>query len=224
MLENYYMSKAIKKAWRYQLLTYPNPAVGAVVVKENKIIACEAHKKAGDTHAELEVVKKAYHYISDDKKIMKIKEPQKIYDYIIIHHNNIFKNCDIYTTLEPCSHEGKTPSCAKLIKKMSFKNVYIGSLDFNIIASNGAKILKNANIDVSIGISKQNCGILLSPFYKYQQGGFCFFKLAMRADGTINHGQISSKKTTKIVHKLRSLVDLLVIGGNTVRTDRPINL
>ncbi len=218
------MSKAIKKAWKYQLLTYPNPAVGAVIVKNGKAVATKAHKKAGDSHAELLAIKKAYAVLSGDMAINSIKSPQQIYDYVAKHHDNIFHNCQIYTTLEPCSHEGKTPSCATMITLLKFQKVYIGSIDTNPTASGGAAVLRKAGIEVVSGVLKDNCDKLLSPFLSWQKdsGRFCFFKLAMRTDGSITDGQISSAKTSEIVHRLRTLIDLLVIGGKTVRSDRPI--
>ncbi len=218
------MSKAIKKAWKYQLLTYPNPAVGAVIVKDGKAVATKAHKKAGDSHAELLAIKKAYAVLSGDMAINSIKSPQQIYDYVVKHHDGIFRDCQIYTTLEPCSHEGKTPSCATIIAILKFQKVYIGTLDKNPTASGGIAVLRKAGIEVVVGVLKDDCDKLLSPFLSWQKdsGRFCFFKLAMRTDGSITDGQISSTKTNKIVHKIRSIIDLLVIGGKTVRIDRPI--
>jgi len=218
------MSKAIKKAWKYQLLTYPNPAVGAVIVKYGKVVATKAHKKAGDSHAELLAIKKAYAVLSGDMAINSIKSPQQIYDYVVKHHDGIFRDCQIYTTLEPCSHEGKTPSCATIIAILKFQKVYIGTLDENPTASGGIAVLRKAGIEIVSGVLKDKCDKLLSPFSSWQKdsGRFCFFKLAMRTDGSITDGQISSAKSSKIVHRLRTLIDLLVIGGKTVRSDRPI--
>jgi diaminohydroxyphosphoribosylaminopyrimidine deaminase/5-amino-6-(5-phosphoribosylamino)uracil reductase len=224
MPENIFMAKAIKKAWKYQLLTYPNPAVGATIVKDGKIIASKAHQKAGKSHAELRAIKKAYIKLGGDKKIKKITSATLLHSYLIKHHNNMFCSCEIYTTLEPCSHIGKTPSCAALLSKLMFKKVFIGSIDTNNIAKDGINIIKKANIAIQTGVMKSSCDKLLLPFKIWQKhnGGFCFFKLAMRADGSINHGQISSPQAQRWVHQLRSTIDLLVIGGKTVRTDRPI--
>ncbi len=224
MLDDKFMAKAISKAWKHQLQTYPNPAVGATIVKDGKVITTKAHHKAGGCHAELLAIKHAYVSLSSDKTINAIKSPELIHSYLVQHHRDIFCSCEIYTTLEPCSHIGKTPSCAKLIAMLKFNKVFIGSKDSNPIAQGGANMLKKAGNNVATEVSKDSCDKLLLPFKIWQNksGGFCFFKLAMRADGSIDRGQISSLKAQKWVHKLRSMIDLLVIGGTTVRTDRPI--
>lgn len=135
--DNFYMNLAISEAYKYQLLTYPNPAVGAVVISScGKILSIKAHKKAGKPHAEVLALKEAYKILTNDFGIDNLTNSKDIHNYLIKNHNNCFNGCEIYTTLEPCSHVGKTPSCANLIKELKLKKVYIGSRDFNNIASN----------------------------------------------------------------------------------------
>ncbi len=220
---SFYMSLALSEAWKYHLLTCPNPAVGACVVSAcGKILAVEAHKKAGQPHAEVEALKQAYIQLTNDTSIQKLTDSKEIHDYLLTHHNGCFFGCEIYTTLEPCSHYGKTPSCASLITKLGLEKVYIGAKDFNGKAAGGANMLREAGIDVVEDVLRKPCEDLLISFRHYLQGNFVFFKWAGRLDGSTNDGVISSEESRELVHALRDVCDLLVIGGNTVRTDRPI--
>ena len=216
-----YMNLAIKEAWKYQLLTYPNPAVGATVVKNNQVLSVEAHKEAGLPHAEVLALKAAYLTKYPTSILKDINDSNLIHDYLIINHHDFFEDCEIYVTLEPCNHIGKTPACAMLLESIKIKKVYIGTLDPNKNASGGFKRLENANIEVEIGICKKETDKLLYPFLKYQSGHFSFFKMAMRVDGSIEGGYITTQDSLNLVHSLRTKIDLMVIGGNTVRTDRP---
>jgi len=144
---NFYMSLALKEAWKYQGLTYPNPAVGCTVVGENgEILAVEAHKKAGEAHAEVEALKTAYYKLSNDDKILDINSSSQIHNYLLQNHNDYFKNISLYTTLEPCSHVGKTPSCASLIASLGIRKLFVGSNDTNEEASCGNDIVLKADI------------------------------------------------------------------------------
>ncbi len=216
-----FMQLAIQEAWKYQFLTYPNPAVGATVVKNGEVISVEAHKKAGSPHAEVLALKVAYLKYYSDSELKDLEDSLDIHNYLIKNHNDFFKDCEIYVTLEPCNHIGKTPACAMLLKAVKIKKVYIGTMDCNIDAAGGLQRLRDANIEVEIDICKEQTDELLYPFKKWQEGNFVFFKLAMRADGTIDGGYITTKDSLKLVHNIRNNLDLLVIGGQTVRVDRP---
>jgi len=219
---NFYMGLALSEAWKYQILTYPNPAVGATLISPcGKILAVEAHQKAGLPHAEVLALKQGYFQLTQDEEILPLTASADIHDYLIKHHNGVFHGCEIYTTLEPCAHVGKTPSCAMLISEVGISKVYIGSMDRNATASGGAKLLEAKNIAVEQGVLEEKCEALLFPFYRYLKGQFVFFKWAQRLDGSTNDGVISSASSRELVHKMRDVCDLLVIGGNTVRTDRP---
>ena len=219
---NFYMNLALNEAWKYQLLTYPNPAVGALVTAHcGKILSIEAHQRAGYPHAEVLALQKAYYQLRQDEKILELTDSHEIHEYLLENHQHCFYGCEIYTTLEPCSHIGKTPSCANLIKVLGLKRVYIGSKDFNDTAANGAELLRESGIEVIEGIAQKGCDDLLIPFQKYLEGRFVFFKWAQRLDGSTNDGTITSLASRELVHKMRDVCDLLVIGGNTVRMDRP---
>ncbi len=220
--DNFYMDLALNAAWKYQGLTYPNPAVGAVIVDKNgKILSVNAHKEKGKAHAELEAIKEAYSTVTNDKRLYELGSATKEYEYILKNHNNLFKNCKIYVTLEPCNHFGSTPPCSNLISTLGFSEVIIGSPDKNEEASGGIKKLKEDGLEVKVGIRKKECDELAKPFNLWQKRGFLFFKIATNLNGTYNTGQISSKASRKFVHALRNKIDLLIIGGNTVRIDRP---
>ena len=128
---NFYMKLAIDEAWKYQLLTYPNPAVGCVVVKDWKLLSVEAHKEAGTAHAEVNALKAAYLKIYPNSVLKTKNNPNEIHEYLIENHNNFFNDCEIYITLEPCNHVGKTPSCANLLKELKPKKVIIAHEDTN---------------------------------------------------------------------------------------------
>ncbi len=219
---NFYMSLALQEAWKYQGVTYPNPAVGCCVVGEyGEILAVEAHHQAGKPHAEVNALKRAYHKLTQDDYILALEDSADIHTHLLSNHNNIFHNTQLYTTLEPCSHYGKTPSCANLIAELGIKEVYVGSNDTNKKAANGNLILSMNNCMVYTEIMKKECDALLYPFQRQLQEHFVFFKWAQRLNGTTDGGVISSSQSRKQVHAMRDVCDLLVIGGNTVREDRP---
>ena len=214
------MKLAIDEAWKYQLLTYPNPAVGCVVVKDGRLLAIEAHKEAGMPHAEVNALKTALLSKESNSLLRALTKSSEIHEYLIKNHNNFFNDCEIYTTLEPCNHEGKTPSCAKLLSILKPKRVIIGSIDTNKIASGGIKTLEDENINVTTNVLEKECENLLIPFKSWQNKTSIFFKMAQTLNGSID-GQISSQRAKLYVHMLRDKIDLLLIGGNTIRTDKP---
>ena len=240
MNDEFYMDLALSEAWKFQILTYPNPAVGCLILDENwQILSCKAHEKAGYLHAEptaiffslckkSEKFKKDFIKAYNDKFSSNIKEgefsllePKFTYEFILNNHSNLLKNAKAYVTLEPCSHHGKTPPCANLLKELGFSEVIIGSYDENKVASGGGNLLKSAGIKVKFGVLKEHCDKLLEPFLAYQNGGFSFLKIALSKNGVASGGIITNELSRTHVHKLRSVIDTLVIGGNTVRVDRP---
>lgn len=221
-LDKYFINLALDKAWSYQGLTYPNPPVGSIITdKNNNYISCGVHENAGLPHAEVNAIKNAYYKLTNDKKIQTLADATKIHEYLYVNHNGIFKDKNIYVTLEPCNHFGKTPPCSKLIEKLGFSKVFIGTLDPNFKASGGFEYLENSGLHVEVGLEENKCKELLTPFRIWQTKPFVFFKLAMSNNGVIDGGIVTCKDSRKEVHKLRDKCDLLVIGGNTVREDRP---
>ncbi|MFW3327347.1 bifunctional diaminohydroxyphosphoribosylaminopyrimidine deaminase/5-amino-6-(5-phosphoribosylamino)uracil reductase RibD, partial [Aliarcobacter butzleri] len=218
--DNFYMRLAIDEAWKHQLLTYPNPAVGCVIVKNQRLLAVEAHKEAGMPHAEVNALKTAY--LKDNpNSILKTKNSSfDIHQFLLQNHNGFFNDCEIYVTLEPCNHIGKTPSCANLLKELKPKRVIISVKDPNKQATGGLETLKNENINVTLGILEKDGLNLILPFISWQNKSCIFFKMAQTLNGSID-GKISSNRALAYVHTLRDKIDLLVIGGNSVRIDKP---
>lgn len=242
MSDEFYMKLALDAAWRYQILTYPNPAVGAVVVDKNgAILSVASHKKAGFLHAEPSAILEALCKISakfqssfltsyntkfgtnysDLSTKSYLFDPNFTYKFIEQNHNNLLKDATIYVTLEPCNHVGKTSPCSVLIKNLGFKRVVVGVLDESS-AGGGAKFLKESKIEVDVGILQQECRLLLEPFLKWSSGNFSFFKLGVSLNGVISGGIITSKDSRVLVHKFRDVIELLAISGKTVRVDRPL--
>jgi diaminohydroxyphosphoribosylaminopyrimidine deaminase/5-amino-6-(5-phosphoribosylamino)uracil reductase len=126
----------------------------------------------------------------------------------------------MYVTLEPCNHIGKTPACSKLIETIKPKKVVIGWLDPISSHSGGVDRLKNAGIEVEI-LNDKRCFNLIEPFIKWNNDKFIFFKFATSLNGAYTGGYITKKESLKWVHKVRDKLDLIVIGGETVRKDRP---
>ncbi|WP_415407388.1 bifunctional diaminohydroxyphosphoribosylaminopyrimidine deaminase/5-amino-6-(5-phosphoribosylamino)uracil reductase RibD [Sulfurovum sp. CS9] len=217
MKNEFCMQLALNKAWEYQGLTYPNPAVGAVVTLNGKILAIEAHQKAGTSHAEVLALLKAYESLSQTTINFDMFDAKKAHQFLLTLPPRFFSECTIYVTLEPCSHEGKTPSCASLLQSLNLSKVVIGIKDPIEGHDEGIKKLENA----SIGLLEEECKALLEPFMIWQKRAFVLFKLAQTSNGRIGGGYLSSKASLTHVHELREVCDRLLIGGNTVREDRP---
>jgi diaminohydroxyphosphoribosylaminopyrimidine deaminase/5-amino-6-(5-phosphoribosylamino)uracil reductase len=215
------MGLALKKAWEYQLLTYPNPSVGALIRYKNEIIAIEAHQKAGTSHAEVLALLKAYENITKKSVDFNRFNAKKAHDFLYSLPKGFFKETTIFVTLEPCSHSGKTPSCALLLAHLKPKKIVIGTLDPIYNHSGGVDVLRRRDIEVEIGICQKEAKELIEPFLIWQKEAFILFKIAQTSNGKIGGGYLSSKESLTHVHKLRSICTKMIIGGNTVRVDRP---
>lgn len=216
------MDLALDAAWDYQLLTFPNPAVGAVCIGEHgEILSIGAHKKAGGPHAEVYALRDAYIHLSGDTALQDCDDSTLIHTYLRDNHKDCFKSVSMAVTLEPCAHHGKTPSCARLICDLGIKKISIASKDPNPMAAGGSFLLKEAGVECIVGVLEAQGDTLLAPFVAWQVRPFVFFKWAQRLDGSVDGGVISSNASREHVHQLRDKCDLIVIGGNTVRTDRP---
>ena len=217
MRDEFYMQLALDKAWEYQGLTYPNPAVGAVVTLDGNILAIAAHQKAGTSHAEVLALLSAYEILSATQIDFDTNDAQKAHTFLLSLPKDFFTQCSIYVTLEPCSHEGKTPSCASLLQLLALRRVVIGIQDPIEGHDGGMKKLENA----SVGVLEEACQALIEPFLIWQKRAFVLFKLAQTTNGRIGGGYLSCQASLTHVHQLREVCDTLLIGGNTVREDRP---
>jgi len=217
MRDEFYMQLALDKAWEYQGLTYPNPAVGAVVTLDGKILAIEGHQKAGTSHAEVLAMLRAYETLSNTQINFDPKDSKKAHAFLLALPKDLFSQCTIYVTLEPCSHIGKTPSCASLLSSLGLRRVVIGIQDPIAGHDGGMKKLEH----VTLGVLEEACQALIEPFLIWQERAFVLFKLAQTTNGRIGGGYLSSQDSLTHVHQLREICDTLLIGGNTVRVDRP---
>lgn len=217
------MHIALRSAWAYQGLSYPNPAVGAVISdSQGNILGIGAHHAAGLPHAEVEALKEAYLKLSGDRRILACETSVQIHHFLQTNHNNLFHSHSLHVSLEPCHHYGKTPPCSQLIHTLGIKRVVIGVADKSAQAQGGGTFLKENGVDVHFGCLQEECQTLLEPFLTWQENKpFVFFKLALSQNGVATGGLISSEASRVRVHQLRHVCDLLVIGGNTVRIDRP---
>ena len=217
MSDESYMQLALNIAWQFQGLTYPNPAVGAVVTLDGKILSVEAHQKAGSSHAEVLALISAYEALAKTTVDFDPSNAQEAYNFLLTLPKNFFYQCHIYVTLEPCSHVGKTPSCASLLEVLNLSKVIIGKRD--IIEGHSGGIMKLKY--VVEGVLEEKCKTLLEPFIIWQKRAFILFKIAQTTNGRIGGGYLSSNASLHHVHKLREVCDFLCIGGNTVRIDKP---
>lgn len=243
MSDEFYMDLALKKAWKFQILTYPNPAVGAVVIDSfGKILSIESHQKASYAHAEILAIFRALQSLNSDFESKFLSEYNAkfstnfkscenlgsefdgnfIYNFILQNHANLLVGAKIFVTLEPCSHFGKTPPCASLIASLGFKECVVGVKDFNKNASGGEEILQNSGVSVKFGVLQSECEKLITPFKKWlNRGKFVIFKVALSANGVASGGIISNLESRAFSHRLREVANLIIIGGNTARIDRP---
>jgi len=223
MTDEFYMHLALDEAWKYQLLTYPNPAVGAVVVQEGRILSVEAHQRAGTSHAEVLALLGAYTVLSENKIDFDRFDADRAHDFLQGLPEGFFGDCSIYVTLEPCSHRGKTPSCASLLAELTLKEIIIGTRDPIVGHDGGINIVGRGVLSptIKVGILEEACQALLEPFLIWQKRAFVLYKLAQTTNGRIGGGYLSSQASLTHVHQLREVCDTLLIGGNTVRTDRP---
>lgn len=198
-----YMLRAVRLALKGSGFTNPNPLVGAVIVKDGKIIGEGYHEKYGGLHAERNAIKS-------------LKEPAE--------------GATMYVTLEPCCHYGKTPPCTEAIIENKIAHVVIGSRDPNPkVAGKGVTALKNAGIKVTEDYMRQECDSLNPVFFHYISTNtpYVVMKYAMTADGKIATKTGASKWITceesrNYVQELRSRYMGIMAGIGTVLADDPM--
>lgn len=197
------MRRALKLAERGTGFTNPNPLVGAVIVKDGRIIGEGWHRLYGSDHAEVDAFRNATEDVG---------------------------GADMYVTLEPCSHYGKTPPCARAIVEKGIKRVFIGLTDPNpLVSGRGIQMLRDNGIHVESGFLEDEGRRLNEIFLKYITTGlpFCIMKTAMTLDGKIATATGDSKWITgelsrKHVHDLRHKVSGIMAGIGTIMADDPM--
>jgi diaminohydroxyphosphoribosylaminopyrimidine deaminase / 5-amino-6-(5-phosphoribosylamino)uracil reductase len=201
-MDSDYMQQALTLASKGYGTTSPNPMVGTIIVKNNKIIGKGYHKRAGEPHAEISALDNC------------TESP---------------KGSVMYVTLEPCAHYGLTPPCVDAIIKAGINHVVIAVRDPNPkVNGKTIKKLKEKGIKVTEGVLEEPARELNKFFFKHIQSGqpYVILKAALTLDGKIATQNLDSKwisceQSRKLVHKLRSHVDAVLVGKNTVLQDNP---
>lgn len=207
--ERMYLKRCLQLAANGKQTCSPNPMVGAVIVSEGRIIGEGWHRKAGEPHAEPNAIR-------------------SVKDCTLLRKSTLF------VSLEPCSHYGKTPPCVELIIRQGIPRVVIGTLDpFPLVAGRGVAKLKDAGIEVVVGVEEEACRKLNQAYFQYLTLGRprIILKWAQTADGFIDTKRtvdqnmpslkISTPFTQLVTHKLRSECDAILVGTNTALLDNP---
>lgn len=201
------MARALEIAAWGRGYTSPNPMVGAVIVHNDRIIGEGYHRRCGEAHAEVNAVNS-------------------------VADKSMLKESTMYVTLEPCSHYGKTPPCAKLIIDSLIPRVVVGATDpFIKVAGRGIKMLQDAGIDVVTGVMARESIELNRRFFTAHTQGrpFVTLKWAQSQDGFMDHARqpgepaarFSTRLSTVEVHRLRALHDAILTTAATVNADNP---
>lgn len=202
MLDSEYMKAALSLARLAIGYTSPNPAVGAVIAKENNVIGMGYTQPAGSDHAEIIALRQAGDHAD---------------------------GATMYVTLEPCCHYGRTPPCTQAIIDAGISEIYISLLDPNpLVSGQGVIQLNNAGIKTHVGAFRDEAYTINEAYFKFIVTGIPFVtaKFAVSLDGKIatksgDSKWISNNESRKYVHKLRDTVDAIVVGVNTVLVDNP---
>src|SRR6266404_2874805 len=198
-----FMRAALNEAKKALGQTSPNPAVGAVLVVGNRIVATGHHRGAGRDHAEVECLRS-------------FAAP-------------VPAHATLYVTLEPCSTEGRTAPCTDAILQAGIKNVVVGAIDVNPRHSGkGIAQLRNAGVSVREGVLADDCAQINEAFNKWivTERPFVIAKCGMSLDGRLTRpaGEsrwITGRSARRHAHQLRARVDAILVGAQTVRADNP---
>jgi diaminohydroxyphosphoribosylaminopyrimidine deaminase / 5-amino-6-(5-phosphoribosylamino)uracil reductase len=201
-LDKRYMRRALRLALKGAGRTSPNPMVGAVLVRDGKVVAKGYHRRAGGGHAEIVALKQA---------------------------GAKARGATLYLNLEPCDHQGRTPPCTASLIRSGIRRVVIGMVDPNpLVSGRGIRRLRRAGIRVDVGLLEEECRSLNEAFIKYitRHIPFVILKLAASLDGKIATSSGDSKWITQAaarsyVHRLRNEVDAVIVGIGTVLADNP---
>lgn len=202
-LHRQYMQRALELARQGEGRTSPNPPVGALIVRDDRVVGEGFHPKAGEPHAEIFALRQA---------------------------GALARGGDVYVTLEPCSHHGRTGPCADALIRAKVARVFVGVQDPNPrVAGRGIEKLRQAGIEVTVGIEAEECRRLIAPFYRLLSSGmpYTIYKSAMTLDGKTATAEgdskwISGEQSRLLVHRLRNRVEAIMVGIETVLADDPL--
>jgi diaminohydroxyphosphoribosylaminopyrimidine deaminase/5-amino-6-(5-phosphoribosylamino)uracil reductase len=203
MDDRFYMKKVLRLARKGLGKVSPNPLVGALVVKNNEILSEGYHTYFGGSHAEVNA-------------LSQLREMD-------------CNGSTLYVNLEPCDHDRKTPPCTKMIIQCQVNRVVIGTLDPNpLVNGKGIRRLRNAGIDVRVGVLEEECQKINEHYFKYitQKKPYITMKIAQTLDGKIATYQgysrwITSDASRRLVHRMRREHDAILVGVNTIIADDP---
>lgn len=203
MQKEEYMRRALELAKMGEGHTSPNPMVGCVVVKDGRIISEGYHERYGEFHAERNALTRC----EED-----------------------CEGADLYVTLEPCCHYGKTPPCTEIIIEKKIRRVFVGSMDSNpLVAGKGVQILRDHGIEVETGVLEEECLKLNEIFYHFIQTKtpFVIMKYAMTLDGKIacatgDSRWVTGEEARREVHRMRKRCKGIMVGIGTVLADDPM--
>ena len=196
------MSLALRLAEQGRYTVSPNPMVGCVIVKDNQIVGRGYHQRAGEPHAEIFALREAKEHA---------------------------RGATAYITLEPCTHQGRTPPCVLSLLQADIKKVVIACKDPNpLVSGKGIEILRSKGVEVELGLCEEEAMRLNTIFFHYitHKKPYVIAKWAMSIDGkTIvnqyDRKQISCNESQKHTHDLRHQVDAILVGAATARIDNP---
>jgi diaminohydroxyphosphoribosylaminopyrimidine deaminase/5-amino-6-(5-phosphoribosylamino)uracil reductase len=198
-----FMAEALRNARKGAGLTAPNPAVGAVVVRSGRVVGKGFHRGAGQAHAEVEALRDA---------------------------GSAARGADLYVTLEPCDHQGRTGPCTGAILEAGIARVAYAMEDPNPrVLGRGARRLREAGLTVHEGLLSDRAREINRGYCRWIVSGkpYVTLKLAVSLDGQIaaatgNSRWISGEKARRMAHRMRSEADAVLVGGNTARVDDPL--
>ena len=242
----YFMKKTIEEGEKGRISAPPNPWVGCVIVKNNKIISSGYHKQCGEPHAEVNAINSFNSNPTDSNSIH--SDPNNIFENIFENTventfkntventvENTFKNTTMYVTLEPCCHHGRTPPCTDLLIQKKIARVVVGILDPDEnVSGKGIAQLKNAGIEVVMieDIDKNTYdeikyNLRAYIFHRTHKRPYVIAKIGLTFDNcyrNINDNEqwITHEESRKEGHILRSQCQAIIIGGTTVQTDDPL--
>ena len=200
-----YMQRCLQLAANGIQGARPNPMVGAVIVAEDRIIGEGYHVRCGEGHAEVNAFASVR---AEDERLL--------------------RDATVYVSLEPCAHYGKTPPCADLIVRKGVRRVVVGCVDpFAEVQGRGIARIRQAGIEVTVGVLEQECQWLNRRFFTYhsQHRPYIILKWAQTANGFIDEDgkalQISNEQTQMRSHQLRAEEDAILVGHTTYNRERP---
>ncbi len=198
-----FMRGALREAAKGLGRTSPNPAVGAVIVKNGRVVARGHHAHAGGPHAEVVALRAGGARV---------------------------RGADLYTTLEPCDHFGRTPPCSRAILEAGIARVFVGSSDPNpLVNGKGIARLRAAGVQVVTGVLAGACDDLNAHWFRYirDRRPYVTLKAAVTLDGRIatrtgDARWVTGEEARRWVHRLRDRVDAVLVGAGTARADDPL--